>query len=285
MRLYTFEMNKQPKVGVERDGQLIELPFASMIDLIKAGRSGLAQAKKADGAAYDLKKAKLLAPIPRPGKIWCSGLNYKSHIEENPGAKLLDDPRFFAKLPDTVIGPNQPIKWPGEKYQMDYEVELAVIIGKTLKQGAAEDAVMDSIFGYSILHDVSARWMQFKEANEMLGKNFDTFAPLGPCIVTKDEIPDPSKLRLTLKLNGQTMQDGTNEDWCFPLPRLIAWLTQAITLNPGDVISTGTPAGVGLFRKPQVWLKPGDLHLLPALVNCFARPGSSVRQQSFLRGE
>lgn len=259
MRLYTFEINKQQKVGVERDGKLIELPFATMLDLIKAGRRGLAQAKKADGVAHDLKQAKLLAPIPRPGKIWCSGLNYKSHIEENPSAKFLDDPRFFAKLPDNVIGPQQPIRWPGEHYQMDYEVELAVILGKTLKQGAPEAAVMDAIFGYSILHDVSARWMQFKDANEMLGKNFDTFCPMGPCIVTQDEIPDPSKLRLTLKLNGQTMQDRTNEDWCFPLPRLIAWLTQAITLYPGDVISTGTPAGVGLFRKPPIWLRPGDV--------------------------
>ena len=259
MKLYTFEVQKQQKVGVERDGKLIETPYASMLDLINAGRNGLSAVKKTAGVAHDLKKAKILAPIPRPGKIWCSGLNYRSHIEENPGAKMLDDPRFFAKFPDNVIGPKQPIKYPGEKYQMDYEVELAVVIGKTLKQGSGEDAIMDAVFGYTILHDVSARWMQFKDANEMLGKNFDTFAPMGPCLVTKDEIPDPSKLHLTLKLNGQIMQDRTNEDWCFPLPRLIAWLTQAITLYPGDVISTGTPAGVGLFRKPQVWLKPGDV--------------------------
>jgi 2-keto-4-pentenoate hydratase/2-oxohepta-3-ene-1,7-dioic acid hydratase in catechol pathway len=259
MRLYTFEVSKAAKIGVERNGQLIELPYASMIDLIKAGRSGLAAAKKADGVAHDLKKAKLLAPIPRPGKIFCSGLNYKSHIEENPGAKMLEDPRFFAKFPDNVIDPKAPIRYPGEKYQMDYEVELAVIIGKTLKVGSGQEAVMEAIFGYTILHDVSARWMQFKEANEMLGKNFESFAPMGPCIVTKDEIPDPSKLHLTLKLNGQLMQDRTNADWCFPLPRLIAWLTQAITLNPGDVVSTGTPAGVGLFRQPPVWLKPGDI--------------------------
>jgi 2,4-diketo-3-deoxy-L-fuconate hydrolase len=172
---------------------------------------------------------------------------------------MLEDPRFFSKFPDNVIGPGQPIRYPGEQYQMDYEVELAVIIGKSLPVGSPAAAVMDTIFGYTILHDVSARWMQFHDASEVLGKNFDTFAPMGPCIVTKEEIPDPSKLRLTLKLNGQTMQDRTNEDWCFPLPRLIGWITQALTLYPGDVVSTGTPAGVGLFRKPQVWLKPGDL--------------------------
>jgi 2-keto-4-pentenoate hydratase/2-oxohepta-3-ene-1,7-dioic acid hydratase in catechol pathway len=259
MRLYTFEINAQPKVGVERAGELVELPYASMIDLIKAGEAGLTAAHTASGPSYELASAKLLAPIPRPGKILCSGLNYNSHIEENPGAKMLGDPRFFSKFPDNVIGPNQPIRYPGEQYQIDYEVELAVVFGKTLPVGSPATAVMDAIFGYTILHDVSARWMQFHDANEVLGKNFDTFAPMGPCIVTKDEIPDPSQLRLSLKLNGQTMQDRTNEDWCFPLPRLISWITQGLTLYPGDVVSTGTPAGVGLFRNPQVWLKPGDL--------------------------
>jgi 2-keto-4-pentenoate hydratase/2-oxohepta-3-ene-1,7-dioic acid hydratase in catechol pathway len=259
MRLYTFEVSGQQKIGVERAGQLIELPFASMIDLIKAGAAGLAAARSASGPSHELAAVKVLAPIPRPGKILCSGLNYNSHIEENPGAKLLDDPRFFSKFPDNVIGPGAPIRWPGEKYQMDYEVELAVIIGRILPVDSPPEAVMSAIFGYSILHDVSARWMQFHDANEVLGKNFDTFAPMGPCIVTRDEIPDPSKLQLTLKLNGQTMQDRTNEDWCFPLPRLISWITQGLTLHPGDVVSTGTPAGVGLFRKPQIWLKPGDI--------------------------
>ena len=259
MRLYTFAANGQAKVGVERDGRLVESSYATMLDLIKAGQAGLAAASAASGPSHELAAVKLLAPLPRPGKILCSGLNYNSHIEENPGAKLLADPRFFSKFPDNVIGPGEPIRWPGENYQMDYEVELAVIIGQTLPVGSPAEVVMDAIFGYSILHDVSARWMQFHEANEVLGKNFDTFAPMGPCIVSKDEIPDPSKLRLTLKLNGQTMQDRTNEDWCFPLPRLISWITQGLTLYPGDVVSTGTPAGVGLFRKPQVWLKPGDI--------------------------
>jgi 2-keto-4-pentenoate hydratase/2-oxohepta-3-ene-1,7-dioic acid hydratase in catechol pathway len=259
VRLYTFEANGAQKVGVERAGRVVELPFASMIELIRAGAAALDAAANAGGPSHDLASVKVLAPIPRPGKILCSGLNYRSHIEENPEAKMLDVPRFFAKMPDNVIGPNEPILWPGEQYQMDFEVELAVVFGKTLPRSSLEDTVMESIFGYTILHDVSARWMQFKDNNEIMGKNFDTFAPMGPCIVTKDEIPDPSKLRLTLRLNGEVMQDRTNEDWCFPLPRLIAWLNTAMTLYPGDIVSTGTPAGVGLFRKPQVWLKPGDI--------------------------
>ena len=117
---------------------------------------------------------------------------------------------------------------------------------------------MGAIFGYTILHDVSARWVQFKDKNEDMGKNFDTFAPMGPCIVTADEIPDPSKLRLSLKLNGKVMQDRTNEDWCFPLPRMLEWLSMGTTLEPGDVMTTGTPAGVGFFRHPQVFLKHAD---------------------------
>jgi 2-keto-4-pentenoate hydratase/2-oxohepta-3-ene-1,7-dioic acid hydratase in catechol pathway len=141
---------------------------------------------------------------------------------------------------------------------VDYEVELAVVFGKPCHRATQQNA-MSHVFGYTILHDVSARWIQFKDKNEDMGKNFDTFAPIGPCIVTADEIPDPTKLRLQLRLNGQVMQDRTNEDWCFPLPRMIEWLSMAMTLEPGDILSTGTPAGIGYFRTPPVFLKPGDV--------------------------
>jgi 2,4-didehydro-3-deoxy-L-rhamnonate hydrolase len=262
MWLYTFEINRQQRVGAQRAGQLVVLPFASMLDLIRAGSAGLAQAKavlkQPRAKTYPIHKTKLLAPLPRPGKMLFSGLNYKSHVEENPGAKFLDDPRFFAKLPNCVIGPNAPILHPGEKYQVDYEVELGVVIGKKAFH-LTQAQVLKHVFGYTILHDISARYIQFKDNNETMGKNFDTFAPMGPCIVTKDEIPEPEKLHLQLKLNGQVMQDRTNADWCFPLPRLLSWLTSAMTLEPGDIVTTGTPAGVGFFRNPQVFLKPGDV--------------------------
>src|SRR5262245_40345307 len=187
MRLYTFETKRQHKVGAERDGKLVELPFTSMIDLIRAGNRGLSAAKKAlnskraDTPSHELKRVKLLAPIPRPGKILCSGLNYKSHVEEEPGAKFLEDPRFFSKLPSVVVGPTAPILHPGFKFQVDYEVELAVVFGKNARRVKQKDA-MDVIFGYTILHDVSARWIQFKDANETMGKNLDSFSPMGPCI-------------------------------------------------------------------------------------------------------
>lgn len=286
MKLFTCEVKGQSRLGAELDGQLVELDAAhaarrgkpeavlaaTMLDLIRGGETALEQARQAlafarrhAGSARarawtrDFAKVKLLAPIPRPGKILCSGLNYRSHVEENPGAKFLADPRFFAKTPNTVIGPGAPIRHPGAKYQVDYEVELAVVIGHTMPRATPPARVMDHVFGYTILHDVSSRHIQFKDNNEIMGKNFDTFCPIGPCLVTADEIPDPAKLRLSLKLNGEVMQDRTNADWIFPLPRLLAWLSQAMTLEPGDLVSTGTPAGIGWFRQPQVFLKPGDV--------------------------
>jgi 2,4-didehydro-3-deoxy-L-rhamnonate hydrolase len=283
MRLYTFEVKKQQLIGAELDGRLIDLNAAhrarvgkrdallanSMIELIRSGdvvlnraRQALAFAAKNPKAArtfsYELSRAKILAPIPRPGKIFCSGLNYRSHVEENPGATFLADPRFFVKVSTAVIGPGEPIRWPGEKFQVDYEVELAVVIGRPARRLTQRNA-LEHVFGYTIFHDVSARWVQFKDKNEDMGKNFDTFAPMGPCIVTRDEIPDPARLRLALKLNGRVMQDRTNEDWCFGLPRLLEWLTMGTTLEPGDIVTTGTPAGIGFFRKPQIFLKPGDV--------------------------
>ena len=283
MRLYTFQKKRHQLIGAELNGRLVDLNAAhaarlgnrkavlagSMLELIRGGATTLKQARQALSFAHKNQKAarvftddfadvKVLAPIPRPGKIFCSGLNYRSHVEENPAATFLDDPRFFVKVPTAVIGPGDAIRWPGAKFQVDYEVELAVIIGRTARR-LTQSSALSHVFGYTIFHDVSARWIQFKDKNEDMGKNFDTFAPMGPCLVTADEIPDPGKLRLSLKLNGQLMQDRTNEDWCFPLPRLLEWLTMATTLEPGDVITTGTPAGIGFFRKPQVFLRPGDV--------------------------
>lgn len=282
MRLYTYSAGGSPIVGAELNGRLIDLEAVhaattraggklapTMLDLVRRGPGGLAEARSAlDRAAGDaelaarcshaLAEVKLHAPIPRPGKILCSGLNYRSHVEENPAAVFLKNPRFFLKTATAVIGPGEAIRWPGAKFQIDYEVELALVIGKTARRLTRANA-LDHVFGYTILHDVSSRWAQFEDKNEDMGKNFDTFAPMGPCIVTADEIPDPSRLRLTLRLNGEVMQDRTNEDWCFSLPRLLEWFTMGITLEPGDIVSTGTPAGVGYFRRPQVFLAPGDV--------------------------
>ena len=263
MKLYTFQYNDQSCIGAEKNGGLINLSdrlnIRDMVNFITRYHGNLQKVQdelEKSTEVISFFDVKIGLPV-RPKQVLCSGLNYKSHVDENPNAKFLDEPRFFAKLPAAVIGPDEPIKHPGERFLVDYEVEFAVVFGKPAYRLTQQNA-MEHIFGYTILHDVSSRYIQFKDNNELMGKNFETFSPIGPCIVTADEIQHPEKCRLMLKLNGQVMQDGSNQDWCFSLPRLVEWLTMAFTMYPGDVVSTGTPSGIGYFRKPQVFLKPGD---------------------------
>lgn len=283
MRLYTFAAEGRSRVGVALGDQLIDLAEAGaamrpprmlpsdMLTLLGLGEAGLDAARAVMTfmqkrpplpvgvqVVHLLETVRLLAPIPRPGKILCSGINYRGHLEENPGAKMPTEPFFFSKLPSAVIGPGEPIVHPKVTNQLDYEVEFAIVIGKRMKHTPPKH-VFERIAGYTILHDVSARDVQFKDNQITLGKNFDTFCPMGPCIVTKDELPDPANARLRSFVNGKLLQDGTTADWVFPLPELLGRLSDVMTLDPGDVVSTGTPAGVGVFRKPQIFLKPGDV--------------------------
>jgi 2,4-didehydro-3-deoxy-L-rhamnonate hydrolase len=275
MRLYSFEIEGEARVGAELPGQgrLIDLHSAelalpsNLLDLIRAGRRGLEQVERllssSSAPSYSFGQVRLLAPIPRPGKILCSGINYRSHQEENPNATLPDEPFFFAKMPSTVIGPGADIRHPKRTKQLDYEIEFAAVIGQLMTE-TPENEVMESIFGYTILHDVSARDIQFKNNQITLGKNFDSFCPMGPCIVTADQLPNPNEVRLRTYLNGEIMQNGSTADWLFRLPQLLSFLSHIVTLEPGDVVSTGTPAGVGLFRKPPRFLRPGDVVRLEA---------------------
>lgn len=269
MKLVTFRLGDDatPRLGCEVRGGLVEVSTLgpamprSMLELIRGGPRALDTLRTALAAATAPPAAPvtLLAPLPRPGKILCSGLNYHGHLRENPAARLPTEPFFFAKLPSCVIGPGEPIRLPPRApTQVDYEVELAVVIGRRLAR-AAEADVGPAIFGYTILHDVSARDVQFKDHQITLGKNFDTFCPLGPRLVTADEIPDPAALGLRSRVNGEVRQDGSNRDWVFPLPHLLAALSHTMTLEPGDLVSTGTPAGVGHFRSPPAYLRAGDV--------------------------
>jgi len=251
----------------EFSGDSGEIIAKDMISFIEGGESCKQKAQQAidyalahsgSDLAYSFPDVTVKAPIARPGKIFCSGLNYKSHITENPNARFLSEPRFFSKAPSIVIGPGEPIRHPGEKFQVDWEVELGVVFGKRCYR-VSEAAAMNHVYGYTILHDVSARYIQFKDNNEVMGKNFESFCPIGPCIVTADEIPFPEKLKLSTKIDGKLVQNGTNEDWCFSLPHLIEWLSMAICLEPGDIVSTGTPAGIGLFHNPPMFLEPGNI--------------------------
>ena len=197
------------------------------------------------------------APVPRPGKIICVGLNYRDHAAES-NMPIPERPVLFSKFSTCVIAPGEPVVIPVTSSQVDYEAELAVVIGRRAKNVSAADAY-EYILGYTAFNDVSARDFQFADGQWQRGKSCDTFAPMGQTIVTTDEIPDPQKLSIKLVLNGQTMQDSNTNQLIFGVPRLIEFITESITLEPGDVIATGTPSGVGFARKPPVFLRPGDV--------------------------
>ena len=213
-------------------------------------------AKAPRGLFTPLAQARLLPPIPKPGKITCVGLNYADHAREQ-GHEPPKAPIFFLKSSNTICGPGDPIHLPPNSSQVDYEAEFAVVIGKRGSR-IPEDEAYDYVAGYMILHDVSARDLQFSDGQWYRGKSCDTFAPTGPWIVTRDEIRDPHNLRISLTLNGETMQDSNTSNLIFSVPYLISYLSQSSTWEVGDLISTGTPPGVGVFRKPPVFLKGGD---------------------------
>ena len=200
---------------------------------------------------------RLEAPVPRPSKIICIGLNYRDHVEES-GAEIPKAPLIFSKFVTSVAAPGEPILLPSASTQVDYEAELAVVIGKRTKNVAAADA-MDHVFGYTNFNDVSARDMQFADGQWQRGKSCDSFAPFGEFVATKDEIADPHDLSIQFRLNGKTMQNSNTRELIFRIPELIEYLSRTITLEPGDLIATGTPPGVGFARKPPVFLQDGDV--------------------------
>jgi 2-keto-4-pentenoate hydratase/2-oxohepta-3-ene-1,7-dioic acid hydratase in catechol pathway len=194
--------------------------------------------------------------VPRPGKIICIGLNYRDHAAESK-MPIPEKPVVFSKFSTAVIAPGEPVVLPSTSQQVDYEAELAVVIGRRAKHVEA-DRAYDYVLGYTAFNDVTARDFQFADKQWQRGKSCDTFAPMGQTIVTTDTIPDPHKLSIKLVLNGQTMQDSNTDQLIFGVPALIEFLSESITLEPGDVIATGTPPGVGFARNPPVFLKPGD---------------------------
>jgi acylpyruvate hydrolase len=276
MRLVTYRENgvsdAASRAGVLVDQSIVdvngadrELP-SDVLGLIQGGPTVLDRARNAverAAAAADpsvvrsLADVTLLTPIPRPPKIVCIGVNYADHAAE-AGRALPVWPSVFLKAPSCIVGPADPIVRPPTTEKLDYEIELAVVIGKQAKSVPREQA-MAYVAGYTIMNDVSARDLQLgKDGGIILGKNFDSSAPLGPVITLVDEIPDPNSLRLRTWINGELRQDGNTRTLIFDVAAIIAFLTQQLTLEPGDVIATGTPSGVGLGMKPQVWLQPGD---------------------------
>lgn len=264
MRYVTIQREGLTEPAVLYDGLVFPIRGAglfSLFDVIEAGADAHDRVRRLVGgpaAKHGLDPAGVTfaAPIPRPPKVICIGLNYRDHAAESK-LPLPEVPTMFAKFPTAVIGPGHPIVLPRNSTKPDYEAEFAVVIGRSGRH-IAEEHWRDYVFGYTILNDVSARDFQMATSQWMIGKTFDTFAPIGPAIVTADEIAEPHNLRISLTINGETLQDSNTSNLIFKLPQLIACLSSVFTLEPGDIIATGTPAGVGFARKPPRWLKPGD---------------------------
>ena len=260
MRLVRFGQRGKAKPGLWKDGKIVDLRdiFPEIPDISEAFfKEGWLE--KVAGVKNSGRKveARIASPIHRPSKIICLGKNYAEHAKEG-GFENPDKPLIFCKTPNALSGPYDPIILPRSSGQVDWEVELAVIIGKEGKRINKTEA-FDYIAGFAVMNDVSGREAQFSDSQWFRGKSFDSFAPVGPFIVTPDEIDDVNNLRLTAVVDGEIMQDGNTRDMIFDIRAIIENISEDITLIPGDIISTGTPAGVGIFRDPPVVLKPGNV--------------------------
>jgi 2,4-diketo-3-deoxy-L-fuconate hydrolase len=231
----------------------------------------LAEARE-KGWLVPSRNAYWFAPVPRPGKIVCIGLNYRDHAAEL-GMALPETPTIFSKFPSCVIAPGEPVVRPIGCEKLDFEAELAVVIGRRAARVSAGRAY-DYVLGYTAFNDVTARDFQFGDVQWQRGKSCDTFAPMGQTIVTTDELPDPHTLGVTLRVNGTVMQDSNTSQMIFGVPELIEFITRSITLEPGDVIATGTPAGVGYGRTPPAFVQPGDV--MEVVIEGIGRLGNPV---------
>ncbi|MHA1864506.1 MAG: fumarylacetoacetate hydrolase family protein [Candidatus Thorarchaeota archaeon] len=283
MRLVTYSRFKVPSIGVELESGILDIPDAAsyfgrkyhvrgqnfpttMMDLLQWD-SGIEVVRQIVTRyeqtpldermmAYPLDSVTFEAPVLRPGKIIALGKNYLEHIKET-GSETPEFPIIFAKFPSCVIGPNDSIPMPKISDKIDWEVELAIVIGKTCKD-VNESKALEYIAGYTIVNDVTARDLQRGDGQWIRGKSLDSFCPMGPCIVTQDELGDAQGLKMYTKINGEMKQDSSTSNMMFNVPQILAHLSKAFTLEPGDVIATGTPSGVGFVRDPPEFLKAGD---------------------------
>src|SRR6266568_1088706 len=296
MRLVTYQREGQARTGAQLDEQVVDLNRAyraalqhtgdddelvvadarvpiDMTGLLRGGDTSLRAAQQAvafvrsqlegngkilkqQGVVYATDDISLLPPVVRPSKVICLGLNYRDHAAE-AGMAVPDYPVLFHKVAGSLTGHKQPIVVPRISSKIDYEGELAIIIGRRGKY-IAEDEAYAYIAGYTIANDVSARDLQFRTSQWTTGKMLDTFCPLGPTLVTRDEVPDANTLAIKTSLNGRVLQDGNTADMIFRVPFIVSYISEIITLEPGDIILTGTPPGIGNTRSPQVFMKPGD---------------------------
>jgi acylpyruvate hydrolase len=252
MRLVSVRTDAGPRAALLRDERVFEIEGEerAIDDLLGDGLPGEL------AASAPIEHPTLLPPLARPGKIVCIGLNYRSHAEEQ-GAEPPETPTFFAKFANALAPPGATVTLPPWSEKVDYEAEVAFVIGERCKD-VPEAGALRYVAGYTLLNDLSARDYQFKTPQWMPGKTFDGAAPCGPALVTPDEAGSHDAIGIELRLNGELMQSASTADLVHPVPALVAYLSKLMTLEPGDLVATGTPAGVGSLRKPRVWLKPGD---------------------------
>jgi 2-keto-4-pentenoate hydratase/2-oxohepta-3-ene-1,7-dioic acid hydratase in catechol pathway len=260
MRIVTYGSERGPRAGLLRDDGVVDVwdrldgEGSSVRDLLAAGRlgdlNGVAEAEA------DLADVELLPPVPDPDKIVGIGLNYGAHAAE-AGLEPPESPTFFAKFRNALAPPGASVELPAASRKVDFEAEVAFVVARRCKE-VDESAAADFVAGYMLLNDLSARDLQFATPQWMPGKVFDGSAPCGPALVTPDEALAEGPISFSLDLNGERMQEATTEDLIFDVPQLVTHLSRLMTLEPGDIVSTGTPSGVGSTRDPRVWLKPGD---------------------------
>lgn len=267
MRLCTYRHEGATRIGAERDGTIVDLCAVdpslptTVRGLLEDGDEALARARRAEAAASAAQRigrdaVTLLPPVPDPQKILCIGLNYRDHAAE----VKLELPQFvtvFAKWQNVLAGDGAPIVIPRLSHRVDYEAELAFVIGKRAHGVAVADA-LTYVAGYTCFNDVSVRDYQMRTSQWTMGKNFDTHGPCGPVLVTRDEIPDPQRLRIRCAIDGETLQDSNTAQMVFGVASLVADLSAVMTLEPGDIVATGTPAGVGTSRTPRRWIRAGE---------------------------
>lgn len=275
MRIVQYIRDGQTRSGVMHDGAVFDTGYPDTLALIRDGERGLDRAAAAPLGGDPVDYQALAAPLTNPGKIFGSGVNYPSHGAEEPGFVFPDEAVWdFVKVASAIIGPDAPIvippaddvirRLPGgvarfseHGFAVDYEVEFGVVLGRTAKNVRSEDA-LEHIFGYTVFNDVGSRSLQFHNGQRDLGKNLDTFCPMGPCIVTRDELPEWGDVRIRSWVNGEPRQDAFVREQIVPPPQAIEWLSSIIRLEPGDCLMTGTPAGIGTFMVPPRFLAPGD---------------------------
>ena len=283
MRLVTYTRLGVPSIGIHLENGILDIPEAAsrfgrmyhvhgkvfpgtMMDLLQ-WPSGLDVVRQILDSymglpdderpmVYPMSSVRLLAPIPRPGKVVALGLNYRDHIAET-GREVPEFPVIFTKFSSSVIGPGEAITIPSVSKKIDWEVELGVVIGQTC-QSVSEDKALDYVAGYTAINDVSARDLQRSDVQWVRAKSIDTFCPMGPCIVTADELGDGSELHVCTKVNDVVKQESSTSNLIFNVPKIVSYLSHSFTLEPGDVIATGTPSGVGFARDPPEYLKKGD---------------------------